>query len=82
MKTTIDNLKKICLELSEMAEKEAKSLWRLARKAKAHGVSDRLVNEIRNEGWEIWKMRDNPDRLLYWGLENLTKYAFRLGGNK
>ena len=77
MRVTIDTLKKICGELSEMAEKEAKNLWRLARKAQEHGVSDRLVNKIREEGWEIWNMRNNPDRLLDWTFEYKTKYAFR-----
>lgn len=77
MRATLDTLNKIRRELSEMAEKEAMKLWRLARKAKAHGVSDKLVNEIREEGWEIFRMRDNPDRLLEWKFEYTTKYAFR-----
>lgn len=72
-----DRVKEIRLELATIAEKEAHKLWRLARKAEAHGVSDKLVNAIREEGWSVWDSRNNPDRLIEWRFEYQHKYAFR-----
>ena len=77
MKHTFESLAEIRYELEEIAAKEAINLWRLARKAQAHGVSEKTVNEIREEGWTLHHMRNNPERILEWDFEYKTKYAFR-----
>ena len=64
-------------ELSEMAEREAIKVWRMARRAEAKGVSPKLVNEIREEGWQLYSnYKTYPDRLLDWKTKSELKYAF------
>ena len=77
MKHLTERLAEIYYELEEIAEKEAINLWRLARKAQAHGCSEKLVNEIREEGWVLHHMRNNPERMLDWKFKYETKHAFR-----
>lgn len=43
-------------ELDDIRNREAIRLWRLARRAAAHGCSDVLVSEIREEGWKVWRI--------------------------
>lgn len=74
-------LKEIRRTLEELAEREATKLWRLAREAQKRGLSEKLVNEIREEGWLCHGLRNNPDRMMDWRFEYTTKYAFKLGGN-
>lgn len=60
-------------ELIQIQAKEAFKVYRLARRAKQHGCTDRLVEKIRDEGTRLCRM--NPEDLLYpfhdW------KYAFK-----
>lgn len=77
MKTAIETLAEIRRELEDLVEKEATNLWRLARTAKAHGCSEELVTEIREEGWKLHHMRNNPERVLDWKFEYETKHAFK-----
>ena len=64
-------------ELREMAEKESMKVYRMARRAEAKGVSPKLVNEIRNEGFALHsEYTAYPERLLDWRAKNLLKYAF------
>lgn len=74
-------LKEIRRALGVLAEREAIKLWRLAREAQKRGLSEELVNEIREEGWLCHGMRDDPDRMMNWKFEYEVKYAFKLGGN-
>ena len=78
MKTTLDTLDEIRRELERIAQKEATNLFRLARKAKEHGVKTETVEEIREEGMRLAREYTTyPDRLLEWHFEYETKYAFR-----
>lgn len=63
--------------LVEMSIKEAKSLWRLSRKARERGCSDGLVEYLNFEGWEVWSVRYNPGLLLNDGFSSKFVYAFR-----
>lgn len=64
-------------ELKAMAEKEAYKVWRMARRAEAKGCSAKLVNEIRNEGSELYNNYGTyPERLLDWNTKSNLKYAF------
>lgn len=75
---TLDTINKIRIELGEMARKEATNLFRLARRAEAHGVSAKIVNEIREEAWELYNTLDvYTERLLTYEYISKTKYAFR-----
>lgn len=78
MKTTLSTLRDLRYQLTEMIEKEAMNLSRLARKAQEHGVREEVVREIREEAW---RLRENakayPERILNWDFEYKTKYAFR-----
>ena len=74
-------LKEIRRALEELAEREATKLWRLAREAAKRGCSEKLVQDIRNEGWLCHGMRNNPDRMMDWKFEYETKYAFKVWGN-
>lgn len=65
-------------QLKEMAEREATKLFRLARRAKAHGCKTETVEAIRNEArWLHETGTAYPDRLVHWKLEYDFKYAFR-----
>ena len=55
-------LKEITRQLEQIQDREAVRLWRLARKAMAHGCSERLCIQICNEGWAVKRM--NPEDLL------------------
>ncbi len=68
-------------ELREMAEKEALKLWRLARRAIAHGCKQELVNAIREETWWLHSNATaHPGWLLDSDYQYKTKYVFKLGG--
>lgn len=66
-------LDEIRRELESIQRNEAFKCYRLARRAKAHGCTDRLVMEIREEGCRLCRM--DPERLL-WPFES-WKYAFK-----
>lgn len=70
-------LKEIKQKLEEIIERKYIRLWRLARRAENKGCSPALVNAIRNEGWEIYHMRNYPERILTWQNEYTLKYAFK-----
>ena len=55
-------LVEIMEELEGIRDREAIRLWRLSRRAAAHGCSMALCVRIREEGWRIQKM--NPEDLL------------------
>lgn len=73
--TTLDSkrLMGVYYELEDMAKREQLRLFRLARRAYAHGCTQELVEDIRNEAWSLTSCRVgdllNPFRLY--------KYAFR-----
>lgn len=78
MNNTLDTINKIRRELDEMAQREATNLYRLARKAQAHGVSQKIVDEIREEACHLYhSIATEPDRLLTYEYISKTKYAFR-----
>lgn len=65
-------------ELKNMAEKEAIKLWRLARKAERHNVSNELIYKIREEATCMYiTMTTYPDRLLERDFEYKFKFAFK-----
>lgn len=69
----------ITQELIDMASKEATFLWRIARNAKKHGCSEKLVAEIRKEAfWCHETAKAYPDRLIYWKRKYDMKYAFKI----
>lgn len=77
-RTTFDQLRDIKWQLREIAEREATNLYRLARKAKEHGVSQSIVDEIREEANNLSRNSvAYPERILEWKYEYETKYAFR-----
>lgn len=64
-------------ELRQMAEKEAMRVWRLGRRAKAKGCSQKLINEIRDEGFSLYnEYTAYPERLLDNNAKHRLKYAF------
>ena len=70
-------LNDVYYELSYMAEREAYKLWRLAWRAKDHGCSEKLVNEIKDEAWQLYNgYKSNPGQLLDWRTKSELKYAF------
>lgn len=71
-------LMEIRTELEDMARKEGIKLFRLARRAKAKGVSEATVNAIRNEGYNLYTnyASSYPERLLDWKAKYDFKYAF------
>lgn len=73
--TTLDSkqLRTLYYELEDMAKVEQLRLFRLARRAKAHGCSRELVAEIRDEAWSLTSCR--VGELL--NPFHLYKYAFR-----
>lgn len=77
-RATFDEIRDIKWQLREIAEKEAMNLYRLARKAQEHGVSDSVVAEIREEARNLERNGvAYPERILDWKFEYETKYAFR-----
>lgn len=78
MKTTLSTLRDLRYQLTEMIEKEASNLLRLARKAREHGVRDEVIAEIIKEAYILRQnARAYPERILEWDFEYKTKYAFR-----
>lgn len=66
-----------------MAESESMKLFRLAWKAKKHGCSERLVEEIRSEArWLHETAAAYPERLITWDFEHNFKFAFKTEGYK
>lgn len=76
----IDTLNEYMHKLEDIAEHEAKALWRLARKAIAKGCDPGLVGIIYAEGWKVWDARSDAYLLIdpFWRAQFI--YAFRLGG--
>lgn len=78
MKTPFDRINEMKAEIIEIAHKEASNLFRIARSAEAHGASEKLVQEIREEAWILEnEIYHYPDRLLDWKYPYRTKHAFR-----
>lgn len=77
----IDTLNECTHKLKDIAEHEAKALWRLARRASAKGCTPALVALIQGEFWKLWYARSDPGLLLdpFWRAQFI--YAFRLGGD-
>lgn len=76
-------LKAIGRQLKAMAEKEAQKIFRLARRAAAHGCRPETVEKIREEArWLHETATAYPDRLLRWQFEYEMKYAFKCEGYK
>lgn len=75
-----DTLNRYMHAIEDIAEHEAKALWRLARTAGAKGCDPRLVAEIQMEGWKVWDARSDAYLLIdpFWRAQ--FHYAFRLGG--
>ena len=64
-------------ELRDMAEREAYKLWRMAWRAKAKGCSDKLINQIKDEAWDLYNTYTAyPERLLDNNAKHKLKYAF------
>lgn len=83
MMAGMKELKAIRRKLKDMAEKEAKRLFRLAWRAQAHGCRPQTVEKIREEArWLHETATAYPDRLLRWQFEYEMKYAFKCEGNK
>lgn len=75
-------LKEIRRALEELAEREATKLWRLAREAQKRGCSQKLIDDLREEGWECHtNLQHNPDAMMDWKFEYKMKYAFKVWGN-
>ena len=76
----IDALNEYMHKIEDIAEHEAKALWRLARMAGAKGCSPALVAIIQAEGWKVWDARSAAYLLIdpFWRAQ--FRYAFRLGG--
>ena len=81
MNMDMNTIKGMRIFLVEMGKREEKRLWRLARKAKEHGVSNNVIREIRLEACDIRDTAEaHPEKFLDdWYLAFLT-YAFKLGG--
>ena len=78
MKTTLSDLRSLRYQLTEMIEKEASNLLRLARKASEHGVREEVIDEIMEEAYTLRQnARAYPERILSGDFEWKTKYAFR-----
>ena len=70
-------LKEIRNRLEEIIERQQMKLWRLARIAKRKGCSQKLVRELQAEGWGMYDMKADPERVLVWQMEGRFKYAFK-----
>ena len=72
------DLKAIRKQLEEKTDREARRLWRIARRALKHGCSQELANAIREEAnWLHTTAKAYPERLIEWEFEYKFKYAFR-----
>ena len=70
-------LNDIHYELREMAERESMKVFRMARRAESKGCSRELVNEIREEGHNLYSNYTSyPERLLDHNAKSKLKYAF------
>ncbi len=71
-------LSKIRENLRERSEKEADILWRLARRAIAHGCRLETVAKIREEAdWCFRTGTTYPERLVDQNSEYRFQYAFK-----
>lgn len=70
----VKKLRKIREQLEEITEQEATKLFRLTRRAKAHGCSNETVEAIRNEARELY-MTGYLERLL--DPCKVWRFAFR-----
>lgn len=70
-------LDEIRRELEQIREREAIKLWRLSRRAAAHGCSEALCTRIRLEGWVVQKC--HPEELL--SPFTSFEFAFKFGGD-
>ena len=76
----MQELKRIHYELIEKAKQEAFKLWRLARKARKHGVSESTIQAIRDEADYCYRtLTAYPERMIAWDFEYKMKYAFKGG---
>lgn len=79
----MDELNAIRRKLKGMAEKEAQRLFRLARRAAAHGCRPETLEKIMVEAWWLHETATAyPDRLLRQQFEHEMKYAFKCEGWK
>lgn len=77
-RVTLETIEHIRNELTHIVEQEATNLYRLARKAREHGVDPNTVNEITEEANHLHRtLTTYPERILEWDFEYNTKYAFR-----
>lgn len=70
-------LKSIRNDLKTMAEKETLKLFRLARHAEKKGCTKKLVQNIREEAWQMYTIQSYPERLIVVEIMCKFKYAFR-----
>lgn len=75
----VKELRNLRQQLIEMCEAEATKLYRMARRALAHGCNLELVNEIREEAHQLHNT-GYPERLLDPFIT--WKYAFRAESDK
>lgn len=73
----MNRLEEIYREVEEIRDREATKLFRLSRKAVAHGCSVGLCVRIRNEAWKVYHA--NPEDLLNPFLK--WEFAFKLDGS-
>lgn len=74
----MERLRQIRNELSQMSEREAIKLWRIARQAEKRNCSVELIRAIREEAnWLHTNGQSYPERLLEWRFEFIFKYAFK-----
>ena len=74
----MNDLTKLHYELKEQARQEAYKLWRLARRCKEHGVSQKTIDEIRNEAHHCHTtLTAYPERMVAWDFEYRMKWAFK-----
>lgn len=74
----VKELRSMRRHLEEIAENEATKLYRMARRALAHGCNLELVHEIREEAHQLHNT-GYPERLLDPFIT--WKYAFRAGSD-
>ena len=68
------DLRNIRDELTEIAEKEATKLYRLAWRMQSHGCKPENIRKCREEASSL-HMTGYPERLIAW--ETSWKYAFK-----
>lgn len=72
----MNELIEIRYQLEDIAERESKKLFRIARKLEKRGGTELIIAEIRNEAFALHTMA-NPEKLLAWDMEYYFKYAFK-----